>query len=230
MATQELDPAALAERVRRFWYVFCHQTGLTDEGVPLFRSKDGCALSGKLGKAQREVIARSQGMEALVLRETTTVRRDFESRAGNCEGLLFIVYTEDDEGMPEPMYIGSTPTLGPDGGYNKLLKGIKAGANQHGFAGWGYNKAGFFGGLSALVVDKAGIDPTGRNRFTPWAARLFTDPIVQRRLHQPVHFWTRAWDPSLRGPWMEYGPCGLASLKLQLQAIAAGVWPEPLLD
>jgi hypothetical protein len=230
MASQELDPAALAERVRRFWFVFCHQTGLTDEGVPLFRTKDNRALVGKIGKSERQVIARSQGMEALILRETTKVAADFDSRAEHCEGLLFIVYTEDEEGMPEPLHIGSVPKIDPAGGLHKSLRAIKAGANQHAFAGWGYNKSGFFGGLSALVVDKAGIDPSGRNRFTPWAARLFEEPVVQRSLRYPVYFWARAWDPSLRGPWMEYGPCGLAALKLQLQAIAAGVWDAPLLD
>ncbi|MHC5022272.1 MAG: hypothetical protein ACYTGX_19705 [Planctomycetota bacterium] len=230
MRHEELDPVALAARVRRFWYVFCHQTGLTDTGVPLFRTKDGKVLTGKVGKSKREVLARSQGMEALVLREVTKVKDDFDSRGRTCEGLLFIVYTEDEEAMPEPLHIGSIPKIGPDGGYNKLLKGIKAGANQHAFAGWGYNKTGFFGGLSALLVDKAGIDPGGRNRFTPWVKRLFLDPPVQRKLRQPVHFWARAWDPTQRGPWMEYGPCGLAALELQLEAIAAGVWKERLLD
>lgn len=230
MGREELDPAALAERVRRFWFVFCHQTGLTDEGVTMFRTKQGRALVGSIGKGNRQVIARSQGMEALVLRETAKVAADFESRANQCEGLLSIVYTEDEEGNPEPHHIGIMPKLGPNGGYNKALKNIKAGANQHPFAGWGYNKTGFFGGLSALLVDKAGIDPSGRNRFTPWIFRLFEDPPVQRALRQPVYFWTRAWDSSMRGPWMEYGPAGLDALKLQLQAIATGVWPDPLLD
>jgi hypothetical protein len=230
MASQELDPVALAARVRRFWFVFCHQTGLTDEGVPLFRTKDGRALVGNIGKGGRQVIARSQGMESLILRESAKVAADFESRGEAYEGLLFIVYTEDDEGGPEPMHIGSVPKFGPDGGYNKALKNIKAGANQHPFAGWGYNKSAFFGGLSSLVVDKAGIDPTGRNHYSPWAARLFAEPLVQRQLSHPVYFWARAWDPELRGPWMEYGPCGLAALKLQLQAIADGVWDAPLLD
>ena len=122
------------------------------------------------------------------------------------------------------------PKIGPDGGYNRALKDIKAGANQHPFAGWGYNKPGFFGGLSALIVDKSGIDPGGRNRFSPWAARLFEDPPVKRKLRVPIYFWTRAWQPSLRGPWMEYGPAKLAALKLQLHAIADGVWADPLLD
>ncbi len=229
MASQELDPAALAERVRRFWFVFCHQTGLTDEGVPLFRTKGGRALTGKIGKGDRQVIVRSQGMESLILRETAKVAADFEARGEGYEGLLSIVYTEDDEGMPEPLHIGSVPTIGPDGGYNKALNGIKAGANQHPFAGWGYNKSGFFGGLSSLVVDKSGIDPGGRNHFSPWAARLFEEPLVQRQLRHPTYFWARAWDPQLRGPWMEYGPAGLAALKLQLQAVAHGIWDEPLL-
>jgi len=230
MANEDLDPAALAQRVRRFWYVFCHQTGLTDEGVVLFRTKDQRALTGKIGKGDRQVLARSQAMEALLLRETTKVARDFESRGNRYEGILYIVYTEDEEGMPEPHHIGSIPKIGADGGYNKAIKGIKAGANQHAFGGWGYNKTGLIGGLSALLIDKAGIDPSGRSRFTPWVKRLFEEPPVQRRLRQPVFFWARAWDPALRGPWMEYGPAGLASLKLQLQAIAAGVWDEPLLD
>lgn len=230
MASQALDPLALAARVRRFWHVFCQQTGLTDESVPLFRTKDGRALVGKVGKGDRPVIARSQGMEALILRETTKVAADFHSRAGLCEGMLFIVYTEDEEGMPEPHHIGSIPKIGPGGGFNKALVGIKAGANQHPFAGWGYGKTGFFGGLSALLVDKAGIDPGGRNRFTPWVDRLFADPPVQRRLRHPVYFWARAWNRSLRGPWMDYGPASLRALELQLQALAMGIWPDPLID
>jgi len=229
MSDEPFDPEALRARRRRFWFMFCERNGVGD-GVPLFATDgdpaDGVVRVRKIGAKRRPVFTRHPDMEAMVLAEAQKVIADHEARGRTTDGLITCIYTAGEDG-PEPLYLGTVPREESDGKLSRLLRGINAG-DTHGFARWGYGKAAYFGALSNAALGAQPLDHR-RSKYGRWAHALFAEPTRDRRLRQPVRFWTRAWDPSLRGPWLDFGPTNLVSLHAQLVAVATDGYPDRLL-
>jgi len=222
MADEPFSPEALHARRRRFWLMFCERNGVVEGAVPLFDA-DGDRVRTRVlgaGRLRRTLLARHPAMEQLVLAEAARVLD------GASDGLITCVFLDGADG-PEPCYLGTVARFESDGEPSRLLHGINAG-DTHAFARWGYGKTAYFGALSKAALGAQSLDHR-RSKYGRWAHALFHDPTRECRLRAPVRFWTRAWDPTLRGPWLDFGPTNVTSLHAQLVAVATDGYPDRLL-
>jgi len=209
---------------KSIWLEFCARYGV-DNDVPLFRSCGLVVETAPLGRAKLPVLARSEAMESMMLREVGKVLEDFKTGHDRYEGLIYCMY-ERQKGAPAPLYIGKTEKFGKkDGNLSANLAGIKTGT-QHPFARWGYNYAYHLGDLSAVVLEHPN---TGRHRrYQRWAQELFHQPFSERRLKRPVYLWAYAWERGSLGPWQEPGSAELTFLEYQLIGLCNAEFPALL--
>lgn len=222
MADEPFNPDALRARRRRFWAMFCERNGVAEGAVPLF-DLDGDQVRTRVlgaGRTRRTVLVRHPAMEQMVLAEAAYVL------AGAYDGLITCVFLDGADG-PEPLYLGTVAKIEADGAVSRQLRGINAG-EAHGFARWGYGRTQYVGALSKAVLGSQSLDHR-RSKYGAWAHGMFHEPTRERRLRAPVRFWTRAWDPTLRGPWLDFGPTNVTSLHAQLVAVATDGYPDRLL-
>lgn len=222
MADETVSLDALRARRRRFWLMFCERNGVAEAAVPLFDT-DGERVRTRVlgaGRTRRTVLARHPAMEQLVIAEAARVLE------GTSDGLITCVFLDGADG-PEPLYLGTVARSETDGELSRQLRGINPG-DTHGFARWGYGKSAYFGALSKAVLGAQALDHR-RSKYGRWAVGLFHEPTRECRLRAPVRFWTRAWDPTLRGPWLDFGPTNVTSLHAQLVAVATDGYRDRLL-
>jgi hypothetical protein len=79
------------ERKLAIWDAFCREHEVLERSVPLFAAKGNTISTLPRGNAGRPVLARSPEMNALVISETNKVLRDYESGAGEYEGLIYMM-------------------------------------------------------------------------------------------------------------------------------------------
>jgi hypothetical protein len=216
---------------REVWKKFCLTQKIAETGVPLFAiSAEGTVSTVSIGlKRRRQILCRSAEMETLILEETSKLVDDWKSGRGKYDGLIYLMYTFQDQSEIIPFYIGKAETIGKGNG--NLSANI---ANLHRdkskFARWGDNYAYHIGDLSAVAVlghpqNKATF------KYTYWASQLFEKfPIQQPKLKFPVYFWSKAWSQSDVGIWEDFGPTRLTFLEYLLIGVASAAYPKWLLN
>ena len=213
----------------RIWYSFCERFNVTKECVPLFKLEVGSVVATRTigkGATQRQVLARSAGMEAMVLREVNRLHEDWEQRRHKLDGLIYCMGWKQQEHFV-PLYIGKAETFGKgDGNLSANLLNIHSDRSK--FARWGDNYAYHIGDLSACVL--AGHSPHKvTKKYSEWAQTLFiASEGAAPVLKQPVYFWAKAWNPAHVGIWEELGPTSLAFLEYLLIGVAGRMSPSLL--
>ncbi|MCC6550020.1 MAG: hypothetical protein IT279_08125 [Ignavibacteriaceae bacterium] len=212
------------------WNRFCERFAVMETGTDLFAvNQDGSVRVRELGQTnRRNLLCRSEGMEALIRRETARLMEDYYRREGIYDGLLYMMYTENG-GSILPLYIGKSETFGKnEKNLSANLQGI--GRDTSKFARWGDNYAYHIGDLSAVVLPAH--DPKYKQpKYISWAETLFSDfPAEQPQLKIPVKFWTIAWKNSDTGIWEELGPVRLTFLEYLLIGVASAAFGDILLN
>jgi len=212
------------------WNHFCERFAVKENGTDLFAvNPDGTVRVREIGQTnKRNILYRSEAMEALIRRETTLLTEDYYRKEGIYDGLLYMMYTESEGGVI-PLYIGKSETFGKsEKNLSANLKGIERDTGK--FARWGDNYAYHIGDLSAVVLP--GHDPKYKHpKYISWAETLFEDfPAERPRLKIPVKFWTIAWKNSDTGIWEEFGPVKLTFLEYLLIGVASAASGDVLLN
>ncbi|MFC7204290.1 hypothetical protein ACFQJC_12255 [Haloferax namakaokahaiae] len=194
----------------------------TADPIPLFETaSDGTVETIEYGRSGRRVLHRGERMERALRTAGTRVATDHERRGQTYEGLVYMMYTLDGEGVV-PRYIGKCGKFGASGTtLNSNLKNVET--NDGKLARWGYGRYYHFGDLSAAVFDEEGA-----KKYDRWVTELFdsTDPP---RLDEPVYFWVEPWEVGTEGPYPDTYPY-LEELEYQLIGIAFEQFPNRLLN
>ena len=223
----------MRETKRTLWESWLDRYVDSDDPTPLFATTDDAGVTVELteyGRRQRRpVLRRSEAMNARLTKAVETVVEDHETRRGEYDGLVYLMYTVE-ESQVIPYYIGKTGMYRrSDDGLSANLRNVSETGGK--FARWGYGNAYHIGDLSAAVLDACeGVDASNHDapteKYRTWARRLF-EPRTHH-LRRPVYFWVRAWDRS-EGPYPDTNPY-LAELEYQLVGIAYELFPETLLN
>jgi hypothetical protein len=206
------------------WDAFCAHHALADTAVPLFAERGGTVVTSAYGHDHRILLRRSERMEALVVREVSSVL----APTSPSDGVLYMMLWLDGR-FVLPLYIGKAGRYGRGGG-NVSANLANITRNPGKFARWGSNYAYHIGDLSATVCH--GHSPL---KITPkyrrWAERLFVEvPSERPRLRRPVLFWCTAWSPASRSIWTDFGATSLAFEEYLLIGVASLLFPEILLN
>src|SRR3712207_1288090 len=103
------------EKKFAIWDAFCKAHRILERSVPLFDACDGCVAQRPRGVGGRPLLSRSPEMEALVVSETRKVLGDYAARAGEYEGLIYMMFwPEGDRALP--LYVGKSEKYGRGGG------------------------------------------------------------------------------------------------------------------
>ncbi len=216
------------DRKLRVWQDFCERHHVVGRSVPLFDAT-GCDVTvHEYGLDARPLLQRSRSMDDLVIAETTKVLDDFDASTTEYEGLIYMMFWQDD-GLVLPLYIGKSEKYGRGGG--NLSANIRdIDRNQGFFARWGYNYAYHIGDLSAAILPGHPISKV-KEKYVRWANRLFaTRPTLSPKLRRDTRFWTEAWQHGDIGIWQEYGATSLTFLEYLLIGVASDLFPEYLLN
>ncbi|ELZ86731.1 hypothetical protein C453_06329 [Haloferax elongans ATCC BAA-1513] len=190
--------------------------------IPLFETTDdGTVQTIEYGRSNRPVLERGHRMERVLREAGGRVVADHERQAGRYEGLVYMMYTLDDDAVV-PRYLGKCGKFGASGtALNSNLKSVET--NDGKLARWGYGRYYHFGDLSAAV-----FSDDGPGKYDQWVSELFesADPP---RLREPVYFWVEPWEVGTEGPYPDTRPY-LEELEYQLIGIAFELFPERLLN
>lgn len=206
---------------KAIWDKFCAQYDVVNSCVPLFAvGQDGNVRTKTIGRDhEREILMRSEEMDAMILSVTDRLVEDWHSRSRQYDGMIYTMGWKQ-SGMFVPLYIGKTETFGiGDGNLSANIQNLHT--NRRNFARWGDNYAYHIGDLSAWVLPGHSDDKKRKN-YQAWASCLFD---AGTRLKQPVYFWAYPWERSDAGLWEELGPKSLAVLEHCLIAVADGISP-----
>lgn len=129
------------------------------------------------------------------------------------EGIIYLMYDFDEEGVPIPLYIGKTQLTDSLGYLNHTFNHN----SDAKFGRWGYGQTSHLGKLSAVLFD-AHFDP-GQN-YERWADALFVDRT--RILNRPVFFSAELYEPRKN--------FDLETVEQTLIAVASKAYPDELLN
>ena len=110
-------------------------TSGVERSAPLFATGGESVAVRPRGIAARPDIARCPEMEALVISETKKVLADYSSRAGEYEGLIYMMLWPEGERVL-PLYVGKSEKYGRGGG-NLSASIASIETNRHKFCRWG---------------------------------------------------------------------------------------------
>ncbi|MGF1773848.1 hypothetical protein L4C42_16240 [Vibrio wakamikoensis] len=213
----------------RIWNDFCDREKVVAQAVPLFKTDSGGHVETRtIGRRnKREILARSEPMEQLVIDQVNLLIADVDNGQATYDGLIYMMlYIES--GSVKPLYIGKTELRGRK---NDLSVNItKLQTDKSKFARWGDNYQYHIGDLSAVVLN--GHHPKQQTfKYTDWAKAMFTDfPTDSPELQRPVFFWCKAWRSDEVGIWEEFGATRLTFLEYLLIGVASASFPELLLN
>lgn len=202
----------------------------TKNPVPLFDTDENLEVNTRsYGNNSRPVLKRHSRMEEMIRTEGQKVVDDYSARGGTYEGLIYIMYTLEDEEVI-PYYIGKCGKHKRNSDeLNSNLENIST--NDLKLARWGYGRYYHLGNLSAAVLDYdslSRVDRTGvSGKFERWAKILF-EPGT-KHLKKPVYLSVKAWSTDDVGPYVDIHPY-LAELEYQLIGFAYELYPETLLN
>ncbi|MBD1859969.1 MULTISPECIES: hypothetical protein [Leptolyngbya] len=208
------------------WQQFCCDYEIRETGVPLFNAHGNIVKTMPYGQKGRLLLQRSVEMEALIIDEVSKVVRDFEQGENVYEGLIYMMFWQNDHHVI-PLYIGKSEKYGKqDSNLSVNIKNIAG--NKHKFCRWGNGYDYHIGDLSAVVCP-------GHQKMAPkykkWASKLFESfPSSEPVLKHKTYFWIHAWKTGTVGVWKDFGSTPLTSLEYQLIAIASAAFPEYLLN
>lgn len=210
------------------WDNFCREHRVAECSVPLFATSGGSVSVKSYGRDGRTLLERSPEFDRLVIAETGKVLRDYETKAGEYDGLIYMMFWPEG-GRVLPLYIGKSEKYGRGGG-NLSANIAKIEINHGKFCRWGYNYAYHIGDLSAVVCP--GHPPEKMNpKYAKWAGKLFDSwPSGAPQLKRETRFWVEAWERGGTGIWKEYGATSLTFLEYLLIGVASDIFPEHLLN
>lgn len=209
-----------------FWDDFCREHRVLEKAVPLFALSNSVVSVRNVGKNSRPVLRRSPEMEALVISETKKVLLDYETAAGEYEGLIYMMLWRGGRRVI-PLYIGKSEKYGRKSG-NLSANIARIEKNNHKFCRWGDNYRYHVGDLSAVVCPG---HPKQDKKYLKWAERLFASwDGPGPKLRRETLFWMEAWRRGGSGPWKEYGETSLTFLEYQLIGVASDLFADVLLN
>lgn len=216
---------------KEIWKKFCTTQQISRNGVPLFETFDNKIVStASTGRSRpRQVLRRSIKMETLVLAECDLLIGDWKSGRREYDGLIYLMYTNNNHNDVIPLYIGKTESLGKNGG-NLSANITNIHRDKSKFARWGDGYAYHIGDLSAVAVPGHPHEKI-TSKYTDWASRLFEEfPRQNPKLKLPVYFWAKAWSSRDVGIWSDFGPTRLTFLEYLMIGVASSAYPESLLN
>jgi hypothetical protein len=210
------------------WDAFCREQAILERGVPLFDcAEDGSAVVHSYGSDGRLILRRSSAMEALTIAEVERVIADFHSGVGEWDGLLYMMFREDNNRVV-PLYIGRTAKFGRNSNLSANLANIRTNLGM--FARWGSNYAYHIGNLSAVVCNGHGTSKM-TPKYRRWARRLFeTVPCVRPKQRFNIRFWATAWGPKSVSIWPASGSASLKVEESRLIAVGRELFSADLLN
>ena len=146
----EAPVAGESKGAREIWTRFCDEYGIGQTAVPLFATAGEYVRTRTHGERSRQLLVRSDEMEALVEAEAGRVIEDFRSGENKLEGLIYMMFWRD-EGSVLPLYIGKAEKYGKNGA-NLSANFQKITGARGKFARWGDNYAYHVGDLSAAAL------------------------------------------------------------------------------
>ncbi|MGL4498701.1 MAG: hypothetical protein ACRCU2_06520 [Planktothrix sp.] len=218
-------------RKLELWKGFCQEYMSNSWKVPLFNTgQDKTVSLISYGLDKRLILERSASMERLVIEQVTLVLNDFYEREDIYEGLIYMIYYENNN-LAVPLYIGKSEKYGKQGNNLSInIKNIDRNQNKEKFCRWGSSYYYHIGDLSAVVCPNHSPAKIQR-KYQRWAKLLFEEyPSLTPRLKQEVYFWIYAWKKGSCGIFPELGGTSLTALEYQLIAIADELFPEFILN
>ena len=215
---------------KKIWddFVVAHQ--IAESGVPLFATEALNVLTKHVGKTYiRQVLRRSDEMEALIEKECGRLVLDWELGAKQFDGLIYMMYRKSNEGDVIPLYIGKTETTGKqNGNLSANIKGLQRDKSK--FARWGDGHQYHIGDLSAATLTAYPVEKI-QPKYRNWSQSLFrVTPSDRPVLKAPVYFWAKAWKPTDVSIWREFSPTRLTFLEYQLIGVTSTLFPRDLLN
>jgi hypothetical protein len=209
---------------QRMWDDFCstHQVGAL--GKPIFETGGDKLTVQTYDKNKRTILALSEAIRAVFKQEIDLLKRDFDNKTDEYDGLIYILYLPQDNGVL-PLYIGIAEKIGKSGKLSSTLKGDKS-VSRWGDADTQYH----IGGLSTVVCTGYSEDAIYKPK-KPWADRLFHEyPASSPRLKEPTCLFVKAWRGADTGCWKDFGATPLPFLESCLIALASSLFPDTLLN
>lgn len=205
------------------WQKWANRYIDTESPIPLFETDENLNAEFKhYGNDDRQILKRSEEMEALVRGEGRKVINDWHTTDDTYDGLIYLMYWLED-GDVVPLYVGKAGKYGRDGkGLSANLRGLR-GSSTGKFARWGDGHYYHIGNLSAIIFDH---DRNKKQKYQKWADRLFANG---NELRQSTYFWAKAWRQDNVGLYHEV-EVQLEKLEYQLIGLLSDLYPDWLLN
>lgn len=207
----------------KLWQGWAQRQINLENPIPLFETNEDLIVeSTSYGRNSRQVLKRSEQMEARVRREGRKVIEDWETTDDRYSGLIYVMYWLK-EGEVVPLYIGKAGKYGNDGErLSANLEGLRRTSTGK-FARWGDGHDYHIGDLSAIIFDH---DKNQERKYERWADQLFDGG---QQLTRQTYFWTTAWRHDDTGPYHATG-VSVEKLERELIELTAGLVPSRLLN
>lgn len=214
------------ESLAAWWDRYCSRIGLADKGVPLFVSDPAGrvhAVPSGAGAGRgtwQLVLPRSAAAAALLGATADRVRAGSPSDPDAPSGLMYVLHwRQAPSGRIVPLHIGTVALA-------ELRRATPSGRRTIP----GDLRVDTLDALAAAACSRPAALPGGA-RYRGWATRLFEDaPAAMPTLRQPLFLWATAWSRTTPSPWRIVAPCTATFAASVLQAVAAELFPDAVLD